>query len=107
MTEANQIATADALTLYCRLNHGNHNYYCGNVIEFTVDIVNNSPQPVYNLIYHQAFPDIVKPDDNTQFSVVTSSGKIIYKEECVIIAIAEIKANDTVRIIIKGRIDDL
>ena len=107
VTEANQVPKTEPLTLHCRLNHGNHDYYIGNTIEFAVDIVNNTPQTVYNLIYHQTLPDVVKPDDSKQFMVTASAGKIIYQDECIIIVIDEIKGNDIVRVFIRGRINNL
>jgi len=94
------------LSFRYRLNHGTRNYYAGNKIEFIIEIINNSPDTIHHLLYHQTFPDCIVSGDNKHFKVKVNSGKIICDEECVIILFDEIKAQDKIIIIIEGKIDD-
>jgi len=91
-----------SLEVRCNLNKGKEFYYRGNKVVFNIEIINNSPDELKNIIFHQSFPKNIKPNCNNQFSVYSSCGDIVCTDTCVIIAIEKITANEIIVISIEG-----
>lgn len=94
----------EALTLNCRLNHGDGRYYPGNEIIFVIEIENNSPLPARNIMYHQTMPDIINGLEENGFRVSAKDGRVIQQKGAVIVVFDEIKGNERARVVVTGRI---